>query len=81
MREVFAVLLVAAGYYVGAILGLHAQLPGSGITIFWPCNALLLGAFLVLPMRTWWPCLLVVLPAHLHVVSVFQPGVPVLVMI
>jgi PAS domain S-box-containing protein len=80
-REVITVLLVGVGYYVGTILGLQARFPGSGIALFWPPNAFLLAALLLAPMRTWWPCLLIVLPVHLHAVSVFQPGVPVVTMI
>jgi integral membrane sensor domain MASE1 len=77
---VITVLFVGVGYYVGAILGLQARFPGSGISLFWPSNALLMAALLLVPTRTWLPCLLAALLAHLHVVSIFQPGVPFVTM-
>ena len=80
-RAVLTVLLVGVGYYVGSLLGLQARFPGVGISLFWPPNAFLLAALLLAPVQTWWACLLVALPAHLHVVSVFQPGVPVATML
>jgi two-component system, LuxR family, sensor kinase FixL len=80
-REALRVFLAGSGYYLASRLGLQARFPGVGISLFWPANAFLLAVLLLTPMRRWWPCLLVVLPAHLLVVSAFQPGVPAATMI
>lgn len=73
---VLSALLVAAGYYAGARVGLALSAPPAGISTIWPPNAILLAALLLTPPR-WWPWyLLAVLPAHIHVVANYQPGVP-----
>ena len=70
------VLLVCAGYYAGGWLGIALTFPPIGISSIWPPNAILLAALLLAPVRTWWVYLLALLPTHLHLVTVFQPGVP-----
>jgi two-component system sensor histidine kinase UhpB len=70
------VLLVAVGYYLGGLVGLALRAPPAGIATFWPPNAILLAALLLAPSRFWWWYFLAVLPAHLHLVATFQPGVP-----
>src|SRR3954466_11403520 len=67
-------LLVAAGYYLGGLIGLQLKLPPFGISIIWPPNAILLAALMLIPVRLWWCYLLVILPAHNHLVTYFQPS-------
>jgi two-component system, LuxR family, sensor kinase FixL len=76
-----SVLLVSAGYYAGGLLGLALRFPPLGISIIWPSNAILLAALLLAPARTWWVYLLAALPTHLHLVTHFQPGVPMVTML
>jgi PAS domain S-box-containing protein len=47
------VVVVALGYYFGALLGFAWRFPGSGISFFWPPTAVLTAAFLLNPPRTW----------------------------
>jgi integral membrane sensor domain MASE1 len=74
------VLLVCAGYYFGGIIGIALTFPSSGIAIIWPPNAILLAALLLTPARQWWLYLLAVIPTHIHLVTSFQAGVPVMTM-
>ena len=80
-RLVLAVLLVCAGYYAGGLIGLSVRFPPSGISIIWPPNAILLGALLLSPPRTWGWYLVAAFPTHLHLVANFQPGTPLPVML
>lgn len=57
--------VLAAGYFLGSILGLSLSFPGTHVSSIWPPNAVLLAALLLTPRRRWWVCLLAVLPAHL----------------
>ena len=56
---------VAAGYFLGSLLGLSLRFPSTQISAIWPPNAILLATLLVVPWRRWWIYLLAVLPAHL----------------
>jgi integral membrane sensor domain MASE1 len=67
LRVVRAAVLVGLAYYVGARVGMELTRGGSPVSMFWIPNALLLSAFLLLPMRAWSPVLLAALPAHLLV--------------
>jgi PAS domain S-box-containing protein len=60
----FAVLATAAGYYVGSWLALFLRYPGSVHSVFWPPNAIVLAALLLLPVKLWLPVLVAVFPAH-----------------
>jgi integral membrane sensor domain MASE1 len=71
-----SILLVAAGYYLGGLIGLQLKLPPLGCSIIWPPNAVLLAALMLIPTRRWWLYLLALLPAHLHLVAYFQPEAP-----
>ena len=64
-HTVLAAVVVAAGYFLGSLLGLSLRFPETGVSAFWPPNAILLAAFLVTPRRRWWTYLAAVLPAHL----------------
>ena len=55
--------------------------PPSGISTIWPPNAIVLAAVLLETPGVWWVYLLAVLPTHLHVVTSFQEGVPLAVML
>src|SRR5215831_2231307 len=60
----FAVLATAAGYYVGSWLALALRYPASVHSVFWPPNAIVLAALLLLPAKLWLPVLVAVFPAH-----------------
>jgi signal transduction histidine kinase len=60
-------LLVAISYYVGVQLGTTLKPPQEPISTFWPPNAILLAAFLIVPRKRWWTLVLATLPAHLLV--------------
>ncbi len=64
-RVFFVALSVSLAYLAGSQLGLLLRLPGATPSVFWPPNALLTGALLLIPPRLWAVCLLAVLPAHL----------------
>ncbi len=76
IRLAGSILLVAAGYYAGGLIGLHLKLLPLGCSIIWPPNAVLLAALMLIPGRRWWLYLLALLPAHLHLVAYFQPEAP-----
>ena len=64
-RTAVAAAAVAAGYFLGSLLGLSLQFPSTQVSAIWPPNAILLATLLVVPRRRWWIYLLAVLPAHL----------------
>src|SRR5262245_34379616 len=67
-------LLLAVGYYVGALFGKSLRFPDSHLSLIWPPTAILLAALLLTPMRVWWIYLLVVSPVH--ILAQLQDGVP-----
>src|SRR4051794_1399663 len=69
-----AALLIAIGYYLGTRIGFAWTPAGQPISTFWPPNAILLAALLLMPLKTWWMVLLAVLPAH--ILAQLQIGVP-----
>jgi signal transduction histidine kinase len=77
-----SMLLTAAGYYALAVVGTVLSVPPTGFAIIWPATPFLVSVLILTPMRQWWPCLLAVIPAHVHMVHVFQSGhVPVMVVL
>ncbi len=74
-------LVTCAAFYLGGVFALTVQFPPSGVSIFWPPNAILLATLLLTPPRTWWFYLLAVVPTQLHLVATFQPGVPTVTML
>ncbi len=66
-RAALSALLASAAYYVGALVGFSVRFQSSPISPIWPPNAILLVALLLVPMRTWWVCLLAVCGAHMLV--------------
>src|SRR3954471_15009071 len=56
--------IVGLAYYLGCLAGFALRFPGSGISFFWPPNAILTASLLLVPAR-WWPRVLVgALAAH-----------------
>jgi signal transduction histidine kinase/integral membrane sensor domain MASE1 len=70
----FAALLLAAAYYAGAILGFAFTFSPLPVSVLWLPNAIVLGALLLAPTRSWWLLLVAVLPVHLAVEV--RSGVP-----
>ena len=58
-------LLVFAGYYVGARIGLALTFPPNPISVLWPPNAILFAALLIAPRDRTWIVIAAALPAHL----------------
>lgn len=58
-------LIVAAGYYLGAQIGLALTFAPATTSVLWPPNAILTAALLMTPPRAWWVCLAAALPAHI----------------
>ena len=67
-------LLIALGYYLGAMIGFALTLQPTPVSTLWPPNAILLAGLLLTPLRSWGVVLLSVFAAHM-VVQV-QSGVP-----
>jgi PAS domain S-box-containing protein len=67
LRPVAVALLVAAGYYAGAILGFALTPTTDPVSTLWPPNAILMACLLLTPERNWWILVAAVLPAHLLV--------------
>src|SRR5262245_12927243 len=63
-REVLACVALGAAYYFFAKLGKVLAFPSAPVSALWAPNAILFGAFLLVPPRRWWIFLLAVLPAH-----------------
>lgn len=53
MPSIVRASVVGVLYFVGAWLGVNETITPEGIAIFWPANAVLLTAFLLLPWRQW----------------------------
>jgi PAS domain S-box-containing protein len=71
---IVAGLLLIPAYFLGAKLGMALTFPPHPVSVMWPTNAILLGAFLLTPVRSWWFLLLCTFPAHL--LAELQSGVP-----
>lgn len=67
-------LLVAIGYYLGTQIGFVFTPSGRPTSTFWPPNAILLAAFLLVPPKKWWALLVAVFPAHMF--AQLHSGVP-----
>ena len=74
-RAFFLALMVAVSYFVGAKVGLALTFAPFPLAVMWPPNAIVFGALLIAPTRSWWMLLLAVLPAHL--LAETQESVPV----
>ncbi len=71
-----AAALVAAGYYLGALVGFRLRFPASGISFFWPPTAVLTAALLLTAPRAWGALLTGAFVAH--AVAHSQNGVALL---
>jgi PAS domain S-box-containing protein len=80
LRRALIALLVAAGYYLGAVIGTVLSVPPSGFAIIWPATALLIAVFVILPPRAWWLCVIGVVPTHFYLVAQ-NSDAPLIVMI
>ncbi len=69
-----AFLLVFAGYYFGAKIGMALTFQPHSVSVMWPPNAVLLAAFLLAPPREWWLLIIAAFLAHLP--AVLTSGVP-----
>src|SRR4051812_1594653 len=56
--------VVGFAYYLGCLAGFALRYPGSGISFFWPPNAILTASLLLVPTRAWPRVLVGVLAAH-----------------
>ncbi|MGH9334898.1 MAG: MASE1 domain-containing protein, partial [Vicinamibacteria bacterium] len=74
VNDLYAPVIVAIAYYLGCQIGFWLRFPPATTSILWPPNSILTAAFLLLPPRRWWICLLFVFPAHLLVE--LQAGFP-----
>jgi two-component system sensor histidine kinase UhpB len=72
-------LLVGVAYYAGAWVGFATTFPGTGISIVWPPNTILLAVLLVTPAREWWSIGVTALAAHVFAHA--QVGVPPVVLL
>ncbi|MDB5772204.1 MAG: hypothetical protein JWM42_2578 [Burkholderia sp.] len=73
-RRLLAALLVAIGYYCGALIGFALTFEPLPVSVLWPPNSVLVAALLLAPPRQWWLILTFVFPAHLA--AELQSGVP-----
>jgi PAS domain S-box-containing protein len=73
-RPLLAAILVAIGYYCGAMIGFALTFGPLPISVLWPPNSILLGALLLTPPRWWWLMISSAFPAHLA--AEMQSGVP-----
>ena len=64
-RLALIAVVVAAGYYIGAQVGLALTFPPATTSVLWPPNAILTAALLMVPPRLWWVCLAAALPVHI----------------
>jgi signal transduction histidine kinase len=81
VRTALIVLIVCGGYYVGGLIGVSVRSSPAGVSVIWPATPVLLVALALTPVRVWWVYLLAVLLTHLHLVTHFQPGVPMVTML
>jgi two-component system, LuxR family, sensor kinase FixL len=72
-------ILVFAGYYIGARVGLSLTFMPNPISVLWPPNAIVFTALLLVPIERWWIVVAAALPAHL--LAELQGGVPALMVL
>jgi PAS domain S-box-containing protein len=72
---VLRALAVSIAYFLGAELGFALTPQPNPVSTLWPPNAMLLGALLLAPKRSWPLLIAAVFPAHL--LSELNSGVPI----
>jgi PAS domain S-box-containing protein len=70
----YTALLVFAGYFLGAELGLALTFGANPISVLWPPNAILFAALLLTTPSRWWVVLLAAFAAHL--LAELRGGIP-----
>jgi two-component system sensor histidine kinase UhpB len=75
MRGLWIASAVGLAYYLGTRLGFFLTPHGNAIAAFWPPNAILLAAFLLIAPRLWGGVIAAVLIAHL--LAQAEIGVPI----
>ena len=65
--------LLGAGYFLAARLGLEFRFQSSQIGVVWPGSAVLVSALLLTPRSSWWLVLAVVAPIHAAVMFDLVP--------
>lgn len=63
-RIIATVLVIFAGYYLGAKIGFALTFHPHPVSVLWPPNSILVAALLLTPPRIWWLVLLAAFPAH-----------------
>src|SRR5215217_7844393 len=74
VHGVWPPLIVASAYYFGCLAGFALRFPSSGISFFWPPNAVLTAALLLTAPASWLPLLAATFIAH--AIAHAQNGVP-----
>jgi PAS domain S-box-containing protein len=74
MRPLRTALIVGLAYYLGARIGFALTLKPSPVSTLWPPNSILLAAFLLTPVSSWWAILSGAFLAHVTVQ--LQSGIP-----
>src|SRR4051794_27785328 len=74
MRPLQTALIVGVAYYLGARMGFALTLKPSTVSTLWPPNSILLAAFLLTPVSSWWSILAGAFLAHVTVQ--LQSGIP-----
>ena len=70
----YTALLVFAGYFFGAELGLALTFGANPISFLWPPNAILFAALLLTATTRWWTVLVAACAAHL--LAELRGGIP-----
>ena len=73
-KVVAEAMVLGAGYYLAAQLGLGFRFANSQLGVVWPGNAVVLAALLLTPRKRWWTVFLVVTPVHALVMSELVPA-------
>jgi PAS domain S-box-containing protein len=73
-RDALPLLLIAAAYYGGCLVGFSLRFPASGISFFWPPTAVLTTSLILVSTRSWSLVLAATFAAH--AIAHAQDGVP-----
>ena len=73
-KVVAEAMVLGAGYYLAAQLGLGFRFANSQIGVVWPANAVVLSALLLTPRKRWWTVFVIVAPVHALVMTEMMPA-------